>query len=288
MTANLSSYVGAIPFFVYLIYLVGRTYVTTYLSQLGVPGIIKLDFSEYVFYGTRIDTLVICLIFTGIFLGLIRYLKYEPVVKNGTIPSQAPKVNKRAPNWLKKTNEFNEKMTPYIGYVYFIWGAFVLVISIFMFAGSEAPYHPAQIMFVMVPLIILVGFSIFILPDARFIVWMKSRKRMSKLFALALIIQLVFFPPISSMAWGAFKGYADNRNLESVEILAGTPIINSVEWTNNSFGNFTNADVLYLIFADKQYVIVRSKETVINILNTSDIISFSVNETKLSSIYAPR
>lgn len=282
-------YIGAAPVFIYLLYLIGRTYITTYLSQLGVPEVIKLNVGEYIFYGTRVDTLIIAFLFTAIFIGLIRFLRYKPSnIRKSTI-NKVSNTKKEAPKWLTKIKEIPEKAPPYFVYSYFIYGAFVFVVSIFSLSLDSAPYHPSQIMLAMIPLTILIIFSIiFLLSDVSYIVWVKARKRMSVVFTVALIIQLAFFPSISSMAWGAFRGYIANDNLKTVEISCVTPLINGIEWKLNSLGIFTNGDSLYLIYGDDQHIIVKSKDNVINVLNTKDILAVNVKEPKLSSIYAPK
>jgi hypothetical protein len=174
---------------------------------------------------------------------------------------------KEAPKWLTKIKEIQEKAPPYFVYFYFIYGAVVFVASIFFLSLDTAPYYPAQIMLAMFALTLLIIFPIiFLLPDVSYIAWVKARKRMSVVF----------------------RGYMANDNLKTVEISCVTPLINGIEWKPNSLGIFTNVDSLYLIYGDDQHIIVKSKDNLIDVLNTKDILAVNVEEPKLSSVYAPK
>jgi len=287
MNANLSSYVGAIPFFIYLIYLVGRTYITTYLSQLGVPNII-LSTNEFISHGTKIDTLGIAFVFSLLLVGLIRYIRYKPEGNDEPKASRINEAKRKGPKWLAKLKEFNKKTPPYIVTLYYIWAAVLFIYSSISFAFSNAPYHPAMLMMIIMPLIVLIGFNIFfLLWGYSYIAWCRARRRMSAVLTITLILQLAFFPSVGSMAWGAFRGYLDCNNLKTINIIAERPIIDSVEWNPNLQGDFTS-DNLSLIYINSEYLIVKSKANNINILEKKDILSITRNEPKLSTIYAPK
>lgn len=282
--SSILPYLSAIPFFVYLVYLVGRSYITTYLSQLGAPEII-LSANEYIFHGTKIDTLGISFIFTLLLIGLIRYIKYEPNGKNDTKISKTSEDKRETPKWLTKVQDFNQKLPPYIVSLYFIWAAILFTYSSVSLVFNDAPYHPALLMLIMMPLAVLISFNIFYLIwGYSYIAWCKMRKRMSVVLIITLILQLALFPSVASVAWGAFRGYMDYNNLDVVNIKSDTPIIDNVEWNYNLEGNFTSSD-LYLIYVNSEYLIVKSEENTINIISTKDILSIIRNETKLSSIY---
>ena len=69
-------YLGLIPYFIYLLYIIGKSYISAYLNQLKVPGLV-LSTNEYMFYATRIDTLILALIFVIMLYGFIRYIKFR-------------------------------------------------------------------------------------------------------------------------------------------------------------------------------------------------------------------
>jgi magnesium-transporting ATPase (P-type) len=70
-----SLFFGGLSAFLYLLYLVGRTYYDSYLSSLGVPkGIVNYRLDDYVYFGAQIDRLAIAATFTAILIGFLMFL----------------------------------------------------------------------------------------------------------------------------------------------------------------------------------------------------------------------
>jgi hypothetical protein len=252
------------PVFGYFLFFVGRAYSEAYLKNLEIPpSAVKYDFFDYVYFGAQIDTIIITVIFTLIFFGLIWYFKMETVSLN---------------KYKKGDLIFTMIYLPYsvIGLV---------MVSLVLIFNKDGIKEPAIIVFSIATGLMASGLIIMLLADKGLIQRIKRGRNLSRLFVTSAVITLLCFPFIISSAWGAFKVYSSpykELNLSPntlVEISARYPLINDVNWEDKGDNLYVTTDELFLILKNDTNLFIKTnlKDSKTYIISTSNIISYNIH-----------
>lgn len=242
-------YFGVISVFLYLLYVVGRTYISGYLYQLGIPPeTMNFDIDDYAYYGLRLVNIILIISFTVIFVGFIRYIIFQPSL-----------TEKRK---LKKL-KWPDKIAAWQSFIYFIYFAFVFIAVFFIVSSSDTPLNIGLIAAGLIVCSFFVGWCFFFLFDIRVITWIKIRNKASRLFVIALSVQLVFLPIIGSKVLGAFSADYIHTQFPKVQI----------EWVNSSNQTFISNEDLYWVIGDSERIILKSSSNSFYLINQKDILS---------------
>lgn len=265
---------AVLPVFVYFLFFVGRVYSEAYLKTLEIPpSSIKYEFFDYAYFGAQLDTIIITIIFTFIFFGLIWYLRTKT----------------KGPYKYKKS-----ELAFAISYL--IYSVIILIISsVILMFNKEVLNQPAAVVMSIATTIMPATFIIMTLIDRGLIGRIKEGKILSRLFVASVIITLLFFPYIASSGWGAFKTYISpyrELNLSSntlVEISASHPLINDVNWEPKGDDSYVTTGELFLILENDSNLFIKTnlKESETYIISTDDIISYSISTKESESETTP-
>jgi hypothetical protein len=263
--------ISAIPVFVYFLFFVGYTYSEAYLRKLGIPvSLINYDFLDYAYFGAHVDNLVITLVFTVIFFGLIWYLfSLRPTSDNLT--------------YKKRDLVFSIS--------YLIYSTIVLsVMTLILIFNSGSITHPAMVVGVVTTSMLSTGLAVLLFTDRGLIQRIKRGKRLSPLFVSAVVIILICFPYVFTSAWGSFKAFASpykDLGLSPntlVEISASHPLTNEIDWELREGNLYVTTDELFLILENDSKLFIKTslntklEESKTYIISTSDIVSYSIKE----------
>jgi hypothetical protein len=259
--------------FVYFLFFVGRVYSEAYLKTLGIPpSTIKYEFFDYAYFGAQLDTIIITIIFTFIFFGIIWYFRME-------------------------TNGLNKykKIELFFAVFYLFYSVAVLIaVSIIFIFNKSAWNQPAAVVAAIMTTIIPAAFIIIILTERGLLRRIKRGRILSPLFVASMAITLIIFPYLSTSGWGAFKAYTspyEELNLSPntlVEISASHPLINDINWESRDNDLYVTTEELFLILKNDTNLFIKRDlgESETYIISTDDIISYSIS-TKESETESP-
>jgi hypothetical protein len=202
-------FIAGLSAFLYLLYLVGRTYYDSYLSGLGVPkGIVDYRLDDYIYFGAQIDTLIIAVTFTVILIEFIMF-------------------------WFQKNELANTRYSRWdfwVGLVYLVY--FIIILSFFAFVTvfrSDLDNVPAVILIILMACAGTAIFLIILLQDKSILSRVARGKITRKIFVASVIITILVFPYMSAKAWGSFKGITAKLNsFPQVELCATRQVIDNI------------------------------------------------------------
>ncbi len=174
---------------------------------------------------------------------------------------------------LKKA-KWADKITSYHIYIWFVYLAAVFVIAGFIISSSDKPLHPALVFWGLMVCISFLIWSFFFLFDTRVITWIKIRNIASKVFLIALLVQLAFLPIFGSTVWVAFSADFIDNQFPRVQIESLSQI-SDIEWVNSSHQTFINNEDLYWVIGDGEHLILKSSSDSFYIINQKDILSIN-------------
>ena len=252
-----------IPVFVYFLFFTGRTYSEAYLRTIGIPvGLVDYSFLDYAYFGAHIENLLITLVFTGIFGGLIWYIM-KPASDGYTY----------------------KKIDLGFSLFYLIYSAVALsVMTLVLIFNPHLIVHPAMIVGIIVMSVMSVGLAILLFTDKGLIQRIKRGKYLSRLFVFAVVLILICFPYMLTGAWGAFKAFSfpyRDLNLSSktlIEITVDYIPIEEISWEIKDDSSYVNIDRLYLILVNEGHLFIKSdlKELDTYVLRTDEVKSYKV------------
>lgn len=267
-TSILISVLSIISGVVYSLYFVGRTYTDNYYSQLGIPSsFMNYSQQDYAYFGARIDTLIITFVYLLILIGFLRY-------------------------WFTQ-----QQLNPDYRKLDFIYSVFYLSLYsllllflafIYIFNPNLAK-EPALIIAAIVATMITAGAQIMILfLDHGVLNRIRKGKVVSAIFIITIIVSLLFFPFISAKAWGLYMGFLKSKapisNYPIVELHTTHKIIDKIDWYSSDNISYTNADTLYLVLNNDNYLILKAatRPNDIFVIKTEDVLSttFLVDSNK--------
>jgi len=255
---TIGPYLGVITVFLYLLYVVGRTYISSYLNQLGIPAeTMNFDVDDYLYYGLRQGTIILTLLFTFIFAGFIRYIIFQP--------DDAEKTKIEKLKWA-------DIIASYEIYILFIFFTVLFIFAFFIVSGSDTPLHPALIFLALMVCVFFIIWCFFFLFDSRVITWIKTRKTASILFVIAFSIQLIFLPIVGSRAWGAFRADYVHTQFPKIQIESLSQL-NDIQWVSSSNQTFISNEDLYWVIGDGERLILKSNSDSFYFINQKDILS---------------
>jgi len=253
-------FIGGLSAFLYLLYLVGRTYYDSYLSGLGVPkGIVNYRLDDYVYFGAQIDTLIIAATFTVILIEFIMF-------------------------WFRKNELANRGYNGWdfwLGLGYLVY--FILILSFFAFVTvfrSDLDNVPAVIIAILMACAGTAIFLITILQEKSILLRIARGKFTRKIFVASVIITILVFPYMSAKAWGSFKGITAKINtFPQIELCATRQLIDSIQWQPTGNGTFRSTENLYLLIRTDDYLILKSatRPNDVYVVKLTDILSTKVS-----------
>jgi hypothetical protein len=260
--------VSAAPVFVYFLFFIGRAYSEAYLKILGIPASsVKYELSDYAYFGAQLDTLLITVVFTAIFVCLVWYFRTETDGSNKYKKSELALIISYLP-----------------------YSVIVLIVSSAIFIFNKSVINqPAAVIMAIMTTIIPAGLIIITLTERDIVKRIKRGRILSPLFVASIAITLIFFPYLSSSGWGAFKAYTSpykELNLSSntvVEIYASHPLSSDLKWDTTEDNVYVTTDELFLILENDSNLFIKTslntklKESKTYIISTADIISYSIS-----------
>jgi MFS family permease len=256
---TISLFFGGLSAFLYLLYLVGRTYYESYLSSLGVPkGIVNYRLDDYVYFGAQIDRLVIVVTFTAILIGFLMF-------------------------WFRRremTHRGYKRWDFLIGLGYFL--IFTLILAFFAFvtvSRSDLDNVPAVIFGILMACLGTSILLIIVLYDEGILSRITKGEIIRKIFVASVVTTLLVFPYMSAKAWGAFKGITAKLNtFPQVELCATQKVIDGIQWQPTGNDSFRSAEELYLIARTDDYLILKvaARPNDVYIVKFTDVLSTRV------------
>lgn len=250
---------SGITVFSYLLYLVGRAYWEAYFSVLNIPiGILNYGLIDYVFIGARPDNLIMVLLYASLIVGLLLFLYFKQFTNS------------------RRRVRAGSRIFGFGYFVYFVFGAIYTAILILFAIAPNKVVLGAVFPFILFPAIWF--WLIFIEKDL--LSWIK--RKCKKIFVVATIIYLIFFPYLCGTCWGALRGSFElDKNpfgYKLVELYSTSKIISDIEWEKTADNYYKTTKDLQLLFSNDKYLILRTSDnaTAIHIVKIDDILSFNV------------
>lgn len=253
-------FIAGLSAFLYLLYLVGRTYYASYLLCLGVPkGIVDYRLDDYVYFGAQIDTLIIVATYTVILIEFIMF-------------------------WFRKNELANTRYSRWdfwVGFVYLVY--FILILSFFAFITvfrSDLDNVPTVILAILMACAGTAIFSIILLQDKGILLRIAKGTLTRNIFVASVIITILVFPYMSAKAWGSFKGItAKIDTFPQVELCATRQVIDGIQWQPTGNGTFRSTENLYLLIKTDDCLILKSatRSNDIYVVKLTDILSAKVS-----------
>jgi hypothetical protein len=262
---------GTTTLFGALLYFVGRRYIESYLTIIGVPPeSLNLNFSDYVYSGAHPIRLAIVILFTLVGIGLYRILTFhrdESIIANNKIENNKTDAkHKRMSKILDSIHRWNEKLFfSYITLLFLVYSFSLPIIALIeIFGGKPDPSKPPVLALISIILLYFtVGWAVAAFFDKKTLSMITHFKAIRNFCIWGGMITFFLLPYLGTGAYGTFIGAYDiskvriHEVFDTAIITTAKPLDSNISWVKTGDGLYQNKDTVYLLVSTENDIFVK-------------------------------